>query len=49
MDNSRDTKGQWANGHSGNPHGSPPNSRSLAQRVRDLTGDGQALVDFLLT
>lgn len=45
----RDSTGKFKSGFSGNPRGSPLASRILSQWVRELTGDGQALVDFLLS
>ena len=49
MSNSRDNKGRFAPGQSGNPLGSPSNSRSLAQLIRDQSNQGQELIDFLLS
>ena len=49
MDNSRDTKGQFAPGHSGNPAGPPSTSKSLAQDIRERSLQGEKLVDYLFS
>ena len=48
MTNSRDQKGRFAPGHSGNNLGQPSNPRSLAQLIRDQSLQGQELIDYLL-
>ena len=49
MPNSRDTKGQFAPGHSGNPAGPPSTSKSLAQDIRERSLQGKKLVDYLFS
>ena len=49
MANSRDTKGRWNPGSSGNPAGPPSTSKSLAQDIRDRSLQGKKLVDYLFS
>lgn len=45
----RDAKGRILPGHSLNPSGKPKGAGLIARRIMELTGNGEEIVDFLLS